>query len=62
MLSVLPGLPLDGGRIVRAIAWARTGDAGGRPAWPRRWAGSTGWILAGLGIFVALTAEPARPA
>lgn len=26
VLSLLPGMPLDGGRVVRAIAWARTHD------------------------------------
>lgn len=26
VLSLLPGLPLDGGRAVRALAWQRTGD------------------------------------
>ena len=25
-LSLLPGMPLDGGRAVRALAWARSGD------------------------------------
>jgi Zn-dependent protease/CBS domain-containing protein len=26
VLSLLPGMPLDGGRVVRAVAWARSGD------------------------------------
>jgi Zn-dependent protease len=58
ILSLLPGLPLDGGRLVRALAWARTHDprlAGRLAARLGRW---TGWVLAGIGIFVALAADP----
>jgi len=58
VLSVLPGLPLDGGRIVRSLAWERTGD----PRQATRLASvlgrATGWTVAGLGMIVALTASP----
>jgi Zn-dependent protease/CBS domain-containing protein len=58
VLSLLPGLPLDGGRIVRALAWARTHDPrlAGRLA--ARLGRMTGWLLGGLGVFVALAADP----
>jgi Zn-dependent protease/CBS domain-containing protein len=54
LLSLLPGMPLDGGRIVRALAWARTGD--------RDRAGSVttlvgrllGWGLVATGVVLAL--------
>jgi Zn-dependent protease len=26
LLNMLPGAPLDGGRVVRAVRWARTGN------------------------------------
>ena len=58
VLSVLPGLPLDGGRVVRAIAWARTGDQRRATRLAATLGRTTGWVLAGLGILIALTASP----
>ncbi len=54
LLSLLPGMPLDGGRIVRAIAWAGTGDrerAGRVTATLGR---IIGWALVGAGVVAAL--------
>jgi Zn-dependent protease len=49
--NLLPGLPLDGGRIVRAIAWWRTGDR----VKATRIMATTGqglaWILGALGVY-----------
>lgn len=59
LLSLVPGMPLDGGRMVRAIAWERSGD-------PRR--GSrlaavlgrvTGYALIAVGAAIALLSAPA---
>ena len=58
VLSLLPGLPLDGGRIVRALAWARTRDprlASRLAARLGRW---TGMALAAIGVVVALGIDP----
>jgi Zn-dependent protease/CBS domain-containing protein len=57
-LSVLPGLPLDGGRIVRALAWERTGDPRRATRLASVLGRATGWIVAGIGMIVALTASP----
>ena len=54
VFNLLPGLPLDGGRIARAIAWKLTGDR----ARATRIAASLGrvfsFLLIGLGIFAAV--------
>ena len=40
--NLLPGLPLDGGRVVRALLWA----ASRRLDWATRWAGRLGLLVA----------------
>jgi Zn-dependent protease len=53
-LSIVPAFPLDGGRVVRAIVWARTGDeiTGTRAAGKvGRW---VGWLAMGAGLGVIL--------
>ena len=53
-VSVIPAFPLDGGRLVRAAAWARNGDprAGTRAAGTvGRWVGRA-LMLVGLGVIL----------
>ncbi len=57
LISIVPAFPLDGARVVRAIAWARTGNqrSGTRVAGiVGRYAGGAGMILA---IGIMLTGE-----
>ena len=54
-VSIVPAFPLDGGRLVRAIVWARTGDErrGARAAGAvGRW---VGWVLIAAGLVIILT-------
>jgi Zn-dependent protease len=53
-LSLLPGMPLDGGRIVRAIAWAGTGDQDRASRITVRIGRGLGWMLIGSAIVLAL--------
>ncbi|HEV7810937.1 MAG TPA: CBS domain-containing protein [Candidatus Limnocylindrales bacterium] len=57
LVSIVPAFPLDGGRLVRAIAWARTKDqrAGTRAAGTvGRYAG---WFLMLVGLGIIITGD-----
>ncbi|HET7831308.1 MAG TPA: site-2 protease family protein [Candidatus Limnocylindrales bacterium] len=53
-LSLLPGMPLDGGRVVRALAWARTADKDRAGAVTARVGRLLGFTVIGVGIAMAL--------
>ena len=57
IFNLIPGFPLDGGRILRSILWRLKGDG----AWATRVAARTGSafavVLMGLGIVRAFTGE-----
>jgi Zn-dependent protease len=56
-VSIVPAFPLDGGRVVRAIVWARTGSEirGARSA--GRVGRVVGWILVSVGLAVIFAGE-----
>ncbi len=54
VLSLLPGMPLDGGRVVRAIAWASTGDPDRASRVTARIGRALGWGMVGSGVILAL--------
>jgi Zn-dependent protease/predicted transcriptional regulator len=53
-ISLLPGMPLDGGRVVRALAWARTKDRDRAGAVAARVGRLLGFTVIGVGIAMAL--------
>jgi Zn-dependent protease len=61
VFNLIPGFPLDGGRIARAIAWRVTGDrtrATRFAAWLGR---AAGWAMVGLGGLILIGAIPWDP-
>jgi Zn-dependent protease len=50
VFNLLPGAPLDGGRIVRAVVWARSGDRARAEKAAGRAGRAVGFGLVGLGL------------
>jgi Zn-dependent protease/CBS domain-containing protein len=56
LVNLLPAYPLDGGRLVRALVWHRTGDVE-RATRVAAWGGQViGWLVLVLGVAVAFAA------
>lgn len=50
VFNLLPGFPLDGGRLFRAILWKRSGDLQRATARAADWGNSIAWGLMALGV------------
>lgn len=57
LLNLLPAFPLDGGRIVRAIGWSRTGDPVRGLQLAARTGRVTGLVLGAIGIVLILVVD-----
>jgi Zn-dependent protease len=58
VFNMLPGAPLDGGRVVRAVRWARHGDRFRATREAARAGGALGWVMAGGGLWMLLNGYP----
>jgi Zn-dependent protease len=52
VFNLIPGFPLDGGRIARAIVWWRTGDRNRATRFAARLGRGVGWLMVGAGVLL----------
>ena len=55
IFNMIPGYPLDGGRVLRALLWARTGKLRRATFITSRIGIAFSWVLVGLGVFLLVT-------
>src|SRR5205807_1548506 len=54
VLNLVPGFPLDGGRIARSIVWWRTGDRDRATRFAAALGRAFGYLLIGFGLYLLL--------
>jgi Zn-dependent protease len=57
LFNLIPGFPLDGGRIARAIAWRVTGDRNRATRFAARLGRGAAYLMIGLGVVMFLTGD-----
>ncbi len=55
IFNMFPGYPLDGGRVLRALLWARSGKLRRATFITSRVGIAFGWVLVGFGVFQLVT-------
>ena len=58
LFNLIPGFPLDGGRIARAIAWKITGDRNRATRFAAVLGRGAGWLMVVVGVLVAVQLDP----
>jgi Zn-dependent protease len=54
LFNLIPGLPLDGGQVLKAAVWKATGSRFQGVHWAARVGQSLGWLAVGLGLLTAV--------
>jgi Zn-dependent protease len=57
VFNVLPAAPLDGGRLLRAVVWWRTGDRVRATVWASRVGQVLGWVFIAGGLYAFFATE-----
>jgi Zn-dependent protease len=57
LFNLIPGFPLDGGRIARAIAWKITGDRNRATRFAAILGRGAGWSMVGVGVVLAVSVD-----
>ncbi len=57
LFNLIPGFPLDGGRIVRAAIWGATGNLHSATRWASAVGQAIGWALVFLGVAIVFGAQ-----
>ena len=53
IFNLVPGFPLDGGRLLRAVLWSATGDFDKATRWASGAGRAVGWTLITIGVLMA---------